>query len=253
MTESLVDVALLAYGGPESPEQIVPFLERLMGRTPDPGTVAAVKERYALIGGASPLPGITARQAKALQAKLVAGARLPHPRPPRLPLHRAERRRLRALARRARGRRAAHEPLRLAAHERQVQGAAGRRRGPDDRRPRPRRPAPRGLVREPGLRADHQPARRRGARRLRRERVGRALHRPQRAGGDHRRGRPLRGPAAADHLPAGPADHARRLALRLPEQGPRRRRVDGARGRRRGARPRRRRAGRRSSSSRSGS
>ena len=71
MTESLVDVALLAYGGPESPEQIVPFLERLMGRTPDPGTIAAVKERYALIGGASPLPGITARQALALQAKLV--------------------------------------------------------------------------------------------------------------------------------------------------------------------------------------
>ena len=57
MTESLVDVALLAYGGPESPEQIVPFLERLMGRTPDPGTIAAVQERYALIGGASPLPG----------------------------------------------------------------------------------------------------------------------------------------------------------------------------------------------------
>ena len=71
MTDSLVDVALLAYGGPESPEQIVPFLERLMGRTPEPGTVAAVQERYALIGGASPLPGITALQAAALQAKLV--------------------------------------------------------------------------------------------------------------------------------------------------------------------------------------
>ncbi len=77
MTESLVDVALLAYGGPESPEQIVPFLERLMGRAPDPGTVAAVQERYALIGGASPLPGITARQAAALQAQLVE--RLPFP------------------------------------------------------------------------------------------------------------------------------------------------------------------------------
>ena len=71
MTESLVDVALLAYGGPESPEQIVPFLERLMARTPDAGTVAAVQERYALIGGASPLPAITARQAVALQARLV--------------------------------------------------------------------------------------------------------------------------------------------------------------------------------------
>ncbi|MBE0528244.1 MAG: ferrochelatase, partial [Thermoleophilia bacterium] len=68
MTESLVDVALLAYGGPETPEQIVPFLERLMGRAPDPGTIAAVQERYALIGGASPLPGITARQATVLEA-----------------------------------------------------------------------------------------------------------------------------------------------------------------------------------------
>jgi ferrochelatase len=71
MTESLVDVALLAYGGPESSEQVVPFLERLMGRTPDAGTVAVVQERYALIGGASPLPSITVRQAAALQAKLI--------------------------------------------------------------------------------------------------------------------------------------------------------------------------------------
>jgi ferrochelatase len=42
-----------------------------MGRTPDRGTIAAVQERYALIGGASPLPGITALQAAALEAKLV--------------------------------------------------------------------------------------------------------------------------------------------------------------------------------------
>ena len=77
MIESRVDVALLAYGGPESPEQVVPFLERLMGRKPDPGTVAAVQERYALIGGASPLPAITARQALALQAKLTQELALP--------------------------------------------------------------------------------------------------------------------------------------------------------------------------------
>ncbi len=71
MTESLVDVALLAYGGPESPDQVVEFLRRLMGREPDAGTVRVVQERYALIGGASPLPAITVRQAAALQAKLV--------------------------------------------------------------------------------------------------------------------------------------------------------------------------------------
>lgn len=77
MSESAVDVALLAYGGPESAEQVVPFLERLMGRAPDPGTVTAVKERYALIGGASPLPAITARQAGALELKLAADLDLP--------------------------------------------------------------------------------------------------------------------------------------------------------------------------------
>ena len=70
MTRGSVDVALLAYGGPETPAQVAPFLERLMGRVPDAATVAAVKERYALIGGASPLPGITMRQARALQDRL---------------------------------------------------------------------------------------------------------------------------------------------------------------------------------------
>jgi protoporphyrin/coproporphyrin ferrochelatase len=71
MTESLVDVALLAYGGPQTPAEIPGFLERLMGRTPDERTLAVVRERYELIGGVSPLPDITARQARALEASLV--------------------------------------------------------------------------------------------------------------------------------------------------------------------------------------
>lgn len=71
MTESFVDVALLAYGGPQEAAQIPHFLERLMGRAPDARTLAVVRERYGLIGGASPLPDITARQARALQARLV--------------------------------------------------------------------------------------------------------------------------------------------------------------------------------------
>jgi protoporphyrin/coproporphyrin ferrochelatase len=70
-----VDVALLAYGGPTETEQVVPFLRRLMGREPDPRTVQVVLDRYALIGGASPLPSITERQAAALQAHL--GKELP--------------------------------------------------------------------------------------------------------------------------------------------------------------------------------
>ena len=71
MTQSAVDVALLAYGGPQEAAQIPAFLERLMGRVPDARTLAVVQERYELIGGASPLPGITARQALALQTRLI--------------------------------------------------------------------------------------------------------------------------------------------------------------------------------------
>jgi len=70
LAERRLDVALLAYGGPQAPEEVVPFLRRLMGRAPSADTIAAVQERYALIGGASPLPAITARQARALQTEL---------------------------------------------------------------------------------------------------------------------------------------------------------------------------------------
>ena len=77
MTESLVDVALLAYGGPESPEQIVPFLERLMGRAPDAGRSPSCRERYALIGGASPLPGHHRAPGEALQASSSRSSRSP--------------------------------------------------------------------------------------------------------------------------------------------------------------------------------
>ncbi len=68
---SFVDVALLAFGGPADVTLIPDFLVRMTGRTPGDETLAVVRERYAAIGGASPLPAITARQARALQAKLV--------------------------------------------------------------------------------------------------------------------------------------------------------------------------------------
>jgi len=71
MTESFVDVALLAYGGPGDVTIIPDFLQRMTGRTPSAETLAVVEERYRLIGGGSPLPAITARQAAALQAKLI--------------------------------------------------------------------------------------------------------------------------------------------------------------------------------------
>jgi ferrochelatase len=71
MTESFVDVALLAYGGPGSTQQIPDFLQRMTGRPANPETLKVVEARYKLIGGASPLPDITARQALALQARLI--------------------------------------------------------------------------------------------------------------------------------------------------------------------------------------
>jgi len=70
MTESMVDVALLAFGGPSDVSGIPLFLERMTGQAPRPETLAVVEERYRLIGGSSPLPAITMRQARALQASL---------------------------------------------------------------------------------------------------------------------------------------------------------------------------------------
>ena len=77
MTESFVDVALLAYGGPQEAAQIPAFLQRMTGRPANPETLKVVETRYELIGGASPLPDITARQALALQARLVEELALP--------------------------------------------------------------------------------------------------------------------------------------------------------------------------------
>jgi len=62
---------LLAFGGPRSLDEVEPFLTRLFrGRKPSPEQLARVKERYRLIGGSSPLPEITRRQAKGLEEKL---------------------------------------------------------------------------------------------------------------------------------------------------------------------------------------
>jgi ferrochelatase len=59
---------LLAFGGPRSLDEVEPFLTRLFrGRKPSPEQLERVKERYCLIGGASPLPEITFGQAKALE------------------------------------------------------------------------------------------------------------------------------------------------------------------------------------------
>ncbi len=64
---------LLAFGGPRSLDEVEPFLTRLFrGRKPSPEQLERVTERYRLIGGGSPLPEITIKQAKALENSLNA-------------------------------------------------------------------------------------------------------------------------------------------------------------------------------------
>ncbi len=71
MNENPKGILLLAFGGPDSPEAVEPFMKNLMGgRTPPPALVNKIKARYDLIGGRSPLPGITAEQAAKLEEYL---------------------------------------------------------------------------------------------------------------------------------------------------------------------------------------
>ena len=62
---------LLAFGGPRSLDEVEPFLTRLFrGRKPSPEQLEKIKDRYRLIGGFSPLPEITFKQARALENSL---------------------------------------------------------------------------------------------------------------------------------------------------------------------------------------
>jgi ferrochelatase len=62
---------LVAFGGPRSLEEVEYFLTRLFkGRKPSPEQLERVKERYRLIGGSSPLPEITLKQAQSLENRL---------------------------------------------------------------------------------------------------------------------------------------------------------------------------------------
>lgn len=71
VSDSLVDVALLSFGGPETDEDIAGFLRRMTRREPTAEALRVARERYHAIGGGSPLPAMTRRQALALQAHLV--------------------------------------------------------------------------------------------------------------------------------------------------------------------------------------
>jgi protoporphyrin/coproporphyrin ferrochelatase len=68
-------VILIALGGPRSLDEVGPFMAAFMGRPAPPPVVAAVVERYKLIGGKSPLPDLVKAQADALEKELGAGYR----------------------------------------------------------------------------------------------------------------------------------------------------------------------------------
>lgn len=77
---SAVDaVLLIAFGGPERPEDIRPFLQVVTaGRRIPPERLEEVAHHYEAIGGRSPLNALTRRQADALQRVLAAeGPALP--------------------------------------------------------------------------------------------------------------------------------------------------------------------------------
>jgi ferrochelatase len=66
-------VLMVAFGGPEGPEDIYPFLANVLrGRRVPQERVDAVASHYRLFGGVSPLTAITRRQASGLQERLRA-------------------------------------------------------------------------------------------------------------------------------------------------------------------------------------
>jgi ferrochelatase len=69
-------VLLIAFGGPERPEDIRPFLQIVAaGRPIPPERLEEVARHYELIGGRSPLTALTRRQAEGLRAALAAEGR----------------------------------------------------------------------------------------------------------------------------------------------------------------------------------
>ena len=64
-------VLLIAFGGPENPDEVRPFLERVTaGRRIPKARLDEVVRHYELIGGRSPLNELTRRQADALRRRL---------------------------------------------------------------------------------------------------------------------------------------------------------------------------------------
>ena len=72
-------VLVVSFGGPEGPEEVMPFLDRVLaGRPVPPPVKARIAARYARFGGVSPINGHTREFIAALEGKLAdEGPRLP--------------------------------------------------------------------------------------------------------------------------------------------------------------------------------
>ncbi len=71
--ETRYAVLMMAYGGPDTLDEVEPFVMDVRGgRAASPELIAEIRERYELIGGRSPLREITCDQAAALEAQLNA-------------------------------------------------------------------------------------------------------------------------------------------------------------------------------------
>lgn len=64
-------VVLLGFGGPEEPDEVRPFLERVLrGRSVSAARIDEIAEHYHQIGGRSPYNGLTYKQRAALEREL---------------------------------------------------------------------------------------------------------------------------------------------------------------------------------------
>ena len=72
-------ILVVSFGGPEGPDEVMPFLDRVLAGRPVPAPVKArIAERYAPFGGVSPINAHTREFIAALKARLAAkGPRLP--------------------------------------------------------------------------------------------------------------------------------------------------------------------------------
>jgi ferrochelatase len=71
VTESFDALLLLSFGGPEGPEQVMPFLENVTrGRGIPPERLVSVAEHYLHFGGVSPINGINRALIEQIRAEL---------------------------------------------------------------------------------------------------------------------------------------------------------------------------------------